>query len=81
VRHPHPGVVLAELRQQVVGDQSHGACQDAQHNAEEGLRGKGQTLIMNPRGWKRRLGREGQGGEAGEGTPECYTCHGPSDPS
>lgn len=38
VRHPHPWVVLAELREQVVGDEPHSAGQDEEHHAEKRLR-------------------------------------------
>lgn len=41
LREPHPRVVLAELREQVVGHEAHGAGQHGEHDAEERLRGDG----------------------------------------
>lgn len=40
VRDPHPRVVLAELREQVMGHKAHGAGQDEQHDAEDRLQGQ-----------------------------------------
>lgn len=40
VRDPHPGVVLAELREQVMRDEAHSACQGKQHHTEKWLQKK-----------------------------------------
>ena len=37
VGKPHPRVVLAELREQVVSDKPHGTGQDDEHHAEKRL--------------------------------------------
>lgn len=41
VGNPHPGVVLPELREQVVCDEPHGARQGKEHDAEKRLWGGG----------------------------------------
>lgn len=50
VRDAHPRVVLAELREQVVGHEAHGAGQDEQHDAEERLQGQRARLGIGPVG-------------------------------
>lgn len=45
VRNPHPRVVLSELWEQVVGDESHCACQGKEHDAEKRLRRRKRSRV------------------------------------
>lgn len=42
-------MVLAELREQIVGDKPHSASQGKQHDAEERLQGKSKKSVLSSR--------------------------------